>query len=256
LFQLYGQALYELGLEETYKNSQHFNHTPVLAMVLVCLYWLSNTFAWSYPLLLRLPGIAADVVTGFLVWRVITVDRLGRLSPKWAYLFALNPVSFMVSGYHGNFDSILAMFVFLATYYAFKDRADLCALFFALAVDVKIAALLLGPVFFFYWLGRKNGLRFLTLTVCLLTPVWIVPLIRYPVLVLHNVFGYGSYWGIWGITYWLRQTGYPAFHLVSFYDLNELQSHIMTLLKSIAAAGILLIAWRRSRLPSNSILQR
>ena len=58
LFQLYGQAVYEAGLEETYRTSQHFNHTPVLAMVLVGLYWLSKTFAWSYPLILRLPGIA------------------------------------------------------------------------------------------------------------------------------------------------------------------------------------------------------
>ena len=122
LFQLYGHALYEAGLEETYKTSQHFNHTPVLAMVLVGLYWLSKSFAWSYPLLLRFPGIAADVVTAVVFWRAATIDMAGRISPLWGCLFALSPVSFMVSGYHGNFDSVLAMFVFLATYYASKER--------------------------------------------------------------------------------------------------------------------------------------
>jgi hypothetical protein len=253
LFQLYGQAIDEAGLEETYKASQHFNHTPALAAVLVCLYWLSKTFAWSYPLLLRLPGIAADVVTALVVWRLITVDFRGRLSPAWACLFALNPVSFMVSGYHGNFDSVLAMFVFLATYYAFKERVDLCAFFFAFAVDVKVAALILGPVFFFYWLGRGKALRFSLITSCLLLPVWIVPLTHYPALVLHNVFGYGSYWGIWGITYWLRETGYPAFHLVSFYDLNPIQDRIMAVLKVVTAAAIVILAWRRARLGASSI---
>jgi len=253
LFQLYGQAVYEAGLEETYRTSQHFNHTPMLAMVLVGLYWLSKTFAWSYPLLLRLPGIAADVVTALVVWRAVTVDMPGRISYAWACLFALSPVSFMVSGYHGNFDSILAMFVLLATYCAFKERIDLCAFFFTFAVNVKIAALLLSPVFFFFWLGRGKALRFSIITACLLLPVWITPLIQYPALALHNVFGYGSYWGIWGITYWLRQTGYPPFHLVSFYDLSSIQNHIMTMLKIVAATGIVILAWRRSRLGSKSI---
>lgn len=160
LFQLYGQAVYEAGLEETYRTSQHFNHTPVLAMVLVGLFWLSKTFAWSYPLILRLPGIAADVVTALVLWRTVTVDMSGRISYAWACLFALSPVSFMVSGYHGNFDSILAMFVLLATYYAFKERIDLCAFFFTFAVNVKIAALLLGPVFFFFGWGAVKRSAF------------------------------------------------------------------------------------------------
>ena len=253
LFHLYGQAIYEAGLEETYKASQHFNHTPPLAIFLALLYWLSKTFAWSYPLLLRLPGIAADVVSALVVWKLIARDFRGRISPAWASLFALNPVSFMVSGYHGNFDSVLAMFVLLSTYCAFRDRVDLCALFFAFAIDLKIAALLLSPVFFFYWFGRDKSCRFLLLMAGLLAPFWIVPLINYPALVFHNVFGYGSYWGIWGITYWLRQTGYPPFYLVSFYDLSPIQNHVMTLLKITAAGGIILLAWRSSRLAASSI---
>jgi hypothetical protein len=253
LFHLYGQAIYEAGLEETYKASQHFNHTPALAAFLAFLYWLSKTFTLSYPLLLRVPGIAADIMSALVVWKLITREMCGRISPGWASLFALNPVSFMVSGYHGNFDSVLAMFVLLTAYYAFRDRVDLCAVFFAFAVDLKIAALLLSPVFFFYWFARGKTCRFLVLVACLLAPVWIIPLVTYPALVLHNVFGYGSYWGIWGITYWLRQTGYPPFYLVSFYNLSSIQNQIMTLLKTTVAGGIILLAWRRSRLGPSSI---
>jgi hypothetical protein len=253
LFHLYGQAIAEAGLQETYRASHHFNHTPALAAVLVCLYRLANTCAWSFPLLLRLPGIAADVVTALIVWRLITVDLRGKLSPRWANLFALNPVSFMVSGYHGNFDSVLAMFVFLATYCAFKERLELCALFFAFAADVKVAALILAPVFFFYWLGRGKALRFGIVTAFLLLPIWIVPLSQYPALVLQRVFGYGSYWGIWGITYWLRETGYPPFHLVSFYALNPIQERIMTALKFVTLSAVVVLAWRRSRLSPMSI---
>jgi Gpi18-like mannosyltransferase len=253
LFQLYGQALYEAGLEETYKASQHFNHTPALSIVLVGLYWLSKTFGWSFPLLLRLPGIAADVVTSLVLWRLVSKQMPAHLSPVWLCLFALNPVSFMVSGYHGNFDSVIAMFVFLAAYYSFRERIDLSSLFFALAVHVKVAPLILAPAFFFFWYGRGKGLRFLVATTCLLLSLWTVPLIQYPALLLQRVFGYGSYWGIWGITYWLRETGYPAFYLVSFYGLNAIQNAIMTFLKIVVAAGILVLAWKRARLGPASI---
>jgi hypothetical protein len=248
LFQLYGQALYENGLEETYKASQHFNHTPALSCLLIALYWVTTTFSWSFPLVLRLPGIAADVVTCIFLSRLISRDSSTGLSWNWGILFALNPVAFMVSGYHGNFDSVIAMFVFLAAYYAFRDRIDLCAFCFALAVHVKVAPLILTPVFFFFWMRRGKGMRFSIIVSALLLSVWLFPLIRFPGVFLHNVFGYGSYWGIWGITYWLRQTGYAPFHLVSFYSLNPLQEKIMTGLKIVVIAGIVALAWfQRSR---------
>jgi hypothetical protein len=156
----------------------------------------------------------------------------------------------MVSGYHGNFDSIIAMFLFLAAYQCFRGRVDLCALFYALAVHVKIAPLILSPVFFFYWLHRGKGLRFFVITNSLLFAVWIIPLLEYPKIFLHNVFGYGSYWGIWGITYWLCRLPNPQLHLISFYDLHPLQNHIMTGLKIVVVTGILIVAWRRRTQPA------
>ena len=249
LFQMYGQALYENGMQKTYEASQHYNHTPTLSILLMALYWLSSTFSWYYPLLLRLPGIAADVVTSLMLWRLASKHMAGRISPAWVCLFALNPVSFMVSGYHGNFDSLIAMFIFLAAYECFRDRVDLCAPFYALAVHVKIAPLILSPVFFFYWLHRGKGLRFFVITNSLLFAVWIVPLLEYPRLFIHNVFGYGSYWGIWGITYWLCKLPDPQMQFVSFYDLFPIQSEIMTALKIVVVAGIIIVAWQRRARP-------
>lgn len=255
LFHTYGEALLGFGLQKTYETSQHFNHTPVLSALLMALCWLSDAFAWSFPLLLRLPGIAADVVTSLVLWRFALQYPQGKISTPWVCLFALNPVSFMVSGYHGNFDSLIAMFVFLAAYACFRDRVDLCALFYALSVHVKIAPLILSPVFFFYWLGRGKGLRFFIITNGLLLAGWLWPLIQYPKIFIHNVFGYGSYWGIWGITYWLSWLPDPRLHFVSFYNLFPIQSEIMTALKAIVVLGILLVAWRRSRLAQDSIFE-
>jgi hypothetical protein len=145
------------------------------------------------------------------------------------------------------------MFLFLAAYYCISDHVEWCAFFYALGVHVKVAPIILSPVFFFFWLARGKGLRFFVLTSALVLAVWLVPLLQYPTLFLHNVLGYSSYWGTWGITYWLRATGYPPFHLVSFYGLQPIQQHIMLALKISVELAILAMAWRRATAPREEI---
>ncbi len=253
LFAMYGQAVAEAGLEQTYAASQHFNHTPLLANVLAGLYLLTKGTGLPFPLLLRLPGIIADLVTCLMLWKLVHRDLPGRISTAWCCLFALSPAAFMVSGYHGNFDSVMAMFLFLTAYYCIRDRPEWSAFFFAAAVHVKVAALILSPVFFFFWLARHQGRRFFLVTSGLVLAVWLIPLLLYPKLFLANVLGYSSYWGTWGITYWLRTTGYPPFHLVSFYGLAPIQRHLMLALKVLVEVAILILAWRRATAPRAEI---
>ncbi|MDB6174988.1 MAG: rane protein [Chthoniobacteraceae bacterium] len=253
LFAIYAEALYDAGLETTYATSQHFNHTPLLSSALMVLHFTAKMFGLSFPLLLRLPGILADLVTSLMLWRLLERHLPKRLNPAWCSLFALNPLSLMVSGYHGNFDSLLAMFLFLAAYHCITGRVEISALFFALAINVKIAPIILSPVFFFFWMARWQGGRFFILTTSLVLATWLIPLLQYPRLFFHNVLGYGSYWGVWGLTYWLRTTGYPPFHLVSFYGLAPIQEQIMLGLKLFVGAGILLIARRQAKAPATEI---
>jgi hypothetical protein len=67
----------------------------------------------------------------------------------------------------------------------------------------------------------------------------------------RNVFGYGSFWGIWGITYWLRQTGWSEFSQADFQNLSTAQNLIATLLKLIIIAAVITMAWRRRRADSS-----
>ena len=253
LFQKFGEAVYEAGLQATHENSRHFNHTPLLASVLAGMFWLSKTFGWSFPFILRLPGIVADLVSCVFIWRLANRLWPAAISRLWCCLFALSPVAFMVSGYHGNFDSVLAMFLCIAAYCCVTGHADRSAICLAMAIHVKVAALVLSPVFFFFWLARGKGARFFAIVAALVLAVWLIPLLEYPRAFVGNVLGYGSYWGVWGINYWLRETGYAPFHLVSFYGLAAIQTHIMLVQKIIVVAGITWLAWRRSRQPGADV---
>src|SRR5213079_1082776 len=96
-----------------------------------------------FPFLLRLPGIIADflVVLILLHWTKTSV----RI-PTWTLaLFALSPVSFMVSGFHGNTDPVMVLFLICAVWMCLRNQSAWAGLFFALSCQIKIVPLLLLP---------------------------------------------------------------------------------------------------------------
>jgi hypothetical protein len=78
--------------------------------------------------------------------------------------------------------------------------------------------------------------------------LWWEPLLKFPALFVKNVLSYSGFWGIWGITYWLRLTGLPEFGVVNFFHLPPLERVVITILKLVIIAAVLLIAWRRRKL--------
>ncbi|MGI8889287.1 MAG: glycosyltransferase 87 family protein [Chthoniobacterales bacterium] len=254
-FYLFSKVLIEHGLGWTYQNVILFNHPPLTAYFLELLQYLQRipilqANGISFPFLLRLPGVLADFIAVLVLLRFKSQDARLYL-PTWALvLFALNPLSIMVSGFHGNTDSIMVMFLVVSVYFASRERPLLCGLFLALSTQVKIAPLLFAPVLFFYWWQRGSALRFsipFTLTSLLL---WSEPLLFFPRLFLHNVVSYSSYWGIWGFSYLLRMTGRQEFSRVSFFGLAHSQDAVMQICKIIIVAIVLTVAWRRRKTDS------
>jgi len=252
-FYQFAKALESHGLIWTYEHSILFNHPPLTGYLLQGLAWLDRQpfcqeNALTFPLLLRLPGIAADFGVVLLVLSVARAYPHIR-PPKWALLlFAASPVSIMITGFHGNTDPIMVLFLVIASIMAARERPLFCGFFLALSCQIKIIPLLLLPIFFFFWVARSKGRFFagsFLLTILLLS---IEPLLRAPAAFVKNVLAYGSFWGIWGISYCLRMTGLPEFNKTSFFNLTPSQNIIMTCLKLLVVAGILVLAWRCRRL--------
>ena len=212
----------------------------------------SASESFLFPFLLRVPPIVADLLA---VWIILRIRRKIGEPPVWAIcVFALSPVSFMVSGYHGNFDSMMVLFLLLAAWMCVEERPMLCALFLGISCNIKIISILIGPIFFFFWFHRREGWRFALCTgaVCLIG--WSPALLCCPRLFVHNVLEYGSYWGIWGITYWLRSTHLPAFNHITFTGLTTAQKVTMNILKYAVILCVMALAWMRRALPPKALL--
>jgi hypothetical protein len=256
-FYSFARSLNDHGLEATYRHgvawlpvAPLFNHPPLTAYCLSFIGRLARqdvlqTYGFTFPFLLRLPGIIADFVVVLALAGASAAEAKLRL-PRWALIgFALSPVSLMVSGFHGNTDPIMVMFLVLAALMCLHKRPLLCAIFFALSCQIKVIPALFLPIFFFFWFHRRAALSFLSTFALVSLVLWWEPLLKFPLLFAKNVLSYGSCWGIWGITYWLRLTDSPWFQGVSFVDFSTTKVVVMTLLKILIVASVFVIAWRR-----------
>jgi hypothetical protein len=265
-FYIFARSLHDHGLEWTYRNGVPwgsnlpvFNHPPLTAYYLELIGNLSNNelcraYGLTFPFLLRFPGILADVVVVWILLRMSATTAALRV-PAWALaLFALSPVSLMVSGFHGNTDPVMVMFLVMAAYMALRPRPVLCGFFFALSCQIKIVPLLLFPILFFFWLSRKGALRFLLSWAVLTASMWSQPLLIFPGLFARNVLSYGSYWGCWGITYLLRLTRYSDFNVIGFVKLPPAATIVAIVLKVAIVVSVVAVAWRRRQLNAAAMI--
>ena len=160
----FAKVLSQHDLEWTYQHSQYFNHPPLTAYYLRGIYALTEQ-RWCqdigvhFPFLLRLPGIIADFLVVLVLLRMTKMDLH---IPTWALaLFALSPVSLMVSGFHGNTDPVMVLLLVCAVWMSLRSRPMLAGLFFALSCQIKIVPLLLLPAFVFFWLSQGKIREFL-----------------------------------------------------------------------------------------------
>lgn len=258
-FYEFARNLHLHGLEWTYQNNISFNHPPITAYYLRAIYHLDHlpfcrAYGLTFPFLIRFPGILADfIVVLALLWAAKNDTRV-RIPPWAMVLFALSPVSLMVTGFHGNTDPVMVMFLVLAAISTLRSEPLLTGLFLALSCQIKIVPLLFLPALFFFWSARGRVLSFLVPFVITSALLWAEPLTKFPTLFLQNVLSYGSFWGIWGITYWLRLTNLPQFSVVSFHDLPPWEGVIVAVLKLFIIIAVLMIAWRRRKLDGRALI--
>jgi len=257
-FYLFGKSLTDHGLEWTYQNTILFNHPPLVAYYLRAIYSLHHfpllqASGISFPFLLRLPGIVADFVVILVLLQIKKNDPRLRL-PTWALVvFALSPLSIMVSGYHGNTDSVMVMLLLLSIYFCTRNQPALAGLFFALSAQVKVIPLLFFPILLFFWVERQLLLRFVVPLAVVSAVLWSEPLLKFPLIFAKNVISYGSTWGIWGFSYLLRLTGRPEFSRVSFFGLGPWQIVVVTSCKLLIIVAVLTLAWRRRKMEGRAI---
>jgi hypothetical protein len=187
------------GTFEIYKRVKIYNHPPLMSWMLVALRFAETTTHLPFPFLFRMPAIIADGLFVLMLWRLLAPwDE--RKKTIVCVLCALNPISFLVSGFHGNTDPVFIFLVLLAVFLRETKRSYIGAgMVYGLSMCVKIVPILLAPAFFFAILSWRDRCRFFAGASVIPMLVFVPYLVVDRDSVARNIFQYGGLNGIWGI---------------------------------------------------------
>lgn len=216
-----------------------FNHPPSMIHLLHGLSWLAAASGIPFSFWLRLPAIVADAANVWLVWKLLG-DRVREQSIFWALmLLAAAPPLILVSGFHGNTDSVVMFFVLLSVYLVEKDASPwVGGAALGLAHCVKVYPLIAAPAILLNLSGWSRRIKFCAAACLVLLATWSPFLFQDPRIVIAQVLGYRSSYGVWGLSYILDTVTAMAPRLT---PLNTAFEHIGAYL---SLGLVCLVSWR------------
>ncbi|HSD27148.1 MAG TPA: hypothetical protein VLL75_07565 [Vicinamibacteria bacterium] len=125
-----------------YEAKRLYPYPPPWAVAEAGAEWLARRGAGSFPVIVKLPVLAADLL---LVALLAAAARAGRASPLAPWLYAVHPVSVLVGAAHGQFDAVPLLFLLLAVEEVARGRRDASALALAAAIATKSFPVLALP---------------------------------------------------------------------------------------------------------------
>lgn len=172
-----------------------FNHPPFIIHYLRAIGWLSDVIHWDFAAVFRLVTSCFDLGSAVLVYKLLHRTRV--FTPIRYLLYLLAPATIIISGYHGNTDTVMIFFVLLAA--LLIEKPVLAGLAFGLAVCIKVVPIIFIAAFIFY-LPNRDRLKFLGAATAVGLVLSLPFLLQDPVIIARQVLGYGSFPGRWGWT--------------------------------------------------------
>jgi hypothetical protein len=199
-----------------------FNHPPFIIHCLRMLGYIATALRINFAVVFRTMTSIFDLGSAAVVYNLL--QRYGVFTPTRFILYLFAPATIIISGFHGNTDTVMIFFVLLTAFLI--EKPYLAGIAFGLALGIKIVAIIFAGVFFFYMSGA-NRLRFIGAAVVTAVILAMPFVAQDPILIGREVLGYGGFAGRWG---WSRL-------LVSIIGLTD------TFLLISRLAAYALLAW-------------
>lgn len=201
----YGTSIAHVGLFETYRQIALFNHPPLMGLWALAATDLGGADGRWFPAIFKLVAVCGDLLGAWLLYRHGN-SRPGR-GPEaglmLACLFLWNPVSFLVTSYHGNTDPLLASLCLWAALLAQANNPVGAGLALGAAFNVKIVALILLLPLAVSVRSWRGLLRFGGAFAVTCLP-FVPPLVIVGQPFIEHVLKYNSTPGSWGLGLFFR----------------------------------------------------
>ncbi len=202
-FQLVGDAF--LNGEEVYTSAARGRHPylPLQMYLIGATTFLSRVTPVPFVPWLKLPAVLADVLITVVIYKAFR--RWGETENTavfWALLYALNPISVLVSAYHGQFDAIPVLLLLLSWFtWQFGRHLKQSAAFLGFAVLDKTWPILFLPVIFIRLPDNRRRLTYSLISLgipLLFTAAYVFFFSSDPVPMLRRALTHSGVPGYWG----------------------------------------------------------
>lgn len=202
--------------ENVYAATKRYNYSPFWFMILSGFYKINTLFAEvSFRVIVRGFLSLVDLATLAVLYKISKLKKI--FFPPVAVGFFLNPVSIIITGYHGQFENLTLLFILSGAYFYLRNKkSKLAGLLFLSAGIIKHIVFNQVLVFLNHFFKKKNKVIF-AFALCAVIflsafiPFW--PIGKRGI--INNVFLYKSLTGGYGINYFLEKIN-PDF--VSVYN--------------------------------------
>lgn len=152
-FMAWSNMVYENGFHKFYSLDAFTDYPPGYMYVLYVLGWIRSVFQMgdgtAAVILTKMPAIIADLVTGWLIFK-IAGKRINQVAAAFAAgIFLITPAIVLDSAIWGQVDSVFTVFVVLMCYLITERKLTISYFVFAIGILIKPQTLIFGPVLLF-----------------------------------------------------------------------------------------------------------
>jgi hypothetical protein len=173
-----------------------FNHPPFIIHFLRFIHFVSLETGLAFESVFRSVTSLIDLGSILVLYKLAQREKV--FHPLAFLLYILAPATIIISGYHGNTDTVMIFFVLLAALLISKPW--LAGAAFGMALNIKLVPVIFLLAFVLKCNGRKDKLRFLGAMIAVLAAASLPFLFQDPAAVVHGVIGYGGFSGRWGLS--------------------------------------------------------
>lgn len=196
----------------TYNETTRYNYSPIWFNILGPLRILSNNFSIPFHFAVRGFLTTVDFFTLLLLLAIGNLEGLSKTGLiRLSLLFYLNPISYLLTGYHGQFENLALFFVLfgLFIFLKYKDRKPIAkylswlSLSVGLIVKHDMLIMVLSGIVNLFKKAKYIAICFL-ITVGLFLLTFIFYWATGSQGIISNVFLYSSIGGYYGITSFIK----------------------------------------------------
>ncbi|MCH3964398.1 MAG: hypothetical protein LKE46_08970 [Clostridium sp.] len=146
-----------------YENSRSSDYPPLYIYILFIIGKICSIGSLStyYTLILKVPSIAADILTAYLIYRLAKKHLPFEMSLLMILLYTFNPAVFIDSALWGQVDSFFTLLVVLSIYMICSGKPVFSSMLFTCSILMKPQGIIFLPVLFFELVRRKKPVLFI-----------------------------------------------------------------------------------------------